>query len=335
MEFKTANRTFVKSNNSVRKIYLHYTISLVCLILLTFLVYLISGYHDLIMPLFKSLIISFTMTSILAYIFNIIKKNYSFVDIYIDDNIHIPALIIGLCGVNTNIIVMFGAILVMLLVKKFIKGVNLSSALFGVLVIIGYKYFTHDLVTPLMAIDKVANLATGDILKITGKDIIPYLVGVNYISPILAILAFIYLFHKKSIKYSMVIPFIASFSFIMFIYGMLNNMSFWFVLFQLSCGNIIFYSVFALTDYMRSPTIKEGQIFYGTILGIMSAVLRFVIPEFAVIIAIIIGELCLAGFIDKISYRFKYNRKLYISLIIISISLTIATTLGLALVFKS
>ena len=334
MEYKVVNKTYVKSHNSVNKIYLNYTYSLIGLIFLICLLFLLFGYQDLIIPLLKSIMITTILASIIGYILNVLKKEYHFLDIYKHDYVHIIGIIIGLCGINTNLLVIALAVLISLTIKKYVKGINISSALYGILIILLYRYFTDDLITPLINFKEIDTFATNELFLIKEKDIIPYLIGTKYISPIVSVFAFIYLFYKKSIKYSIVIPYLATFSFIMFTYGIVNNMSFWFVLFQISCGNILFYMVYLLTDYTATPSIKEGQIFYGMILGIISAVLRFIIPEFAIVVALILGELILANYFDKISYKFKYSKKLYNIFIFVGFIIIVGISIGVSILFK-
>ena len=159
-----------------------------------------------------------------------------------------------------------------------------------------------------------------------------YLFGINYLSPILSIMMFIYLFHKKGIKYNIVISYILTISIIMFLYGIFTD-KMWFILFELSTGSLLFLTIYTLTDYKVSPTIGEAQILYGIILGIVTSVLRFVIPELAVITTIIFGELILSNYLDNISYKLKYNKKLYNSLIIISMILIIVTIIVLTIIY--
>ena len=141
----------------------------------------------------------------------------------------------------------------------------------------------------------------------------------------LSMISFIYLFHKKSIKYNIYISYLLTFSFIMLIHGILNDMSLWFIFFELTSGNILFLSVYALTDYQITPTLAESQILYGIILGIISSILRFIIPELSVIIPLILGPILLTKLLDNLSPKLKYHKKTYNLLFITSIILIIIT----------
>ena len=328
--FKIINKTYVKSNNSIKKIYLNYTYSLIGFVLLTITLYLIFGYHELILPLLKSLTISLIITSIFAYIINVISKNNNIKEIYTKDNVHLIAIIIGLFAINTNIIIIAIAILVSLIIKKVLKSINLSSALYGILIIILYKYFTNNLVTPLTTLKNISYSGTYE--EIVSSPLRDYLIGTIYLSPILSLIAFLYLFHKKSIKYDIYTSYVLTFSFIMFIYGILNNML-WFVCFALFTGNILFLAAYTLPDYKNTPVLKETGIIYGIILGIMSSILRFIIPELAIIIPMLIGPLLLTKVLDNFSYKLKNNKKVYNIVIVTSIVLIIVTAIGLSIIY--
>lgn len=328
-EYKVVNKTYVKSSNSIHKIYTDYTISLILFIALTIVSYIIFNHQDLILPLLKSIVISLLIASIAGYIINIINKETKFIKIYTQDNIHIIAIILGLLGINTNIIVLSISILITLIIKKIIKNIELSSILYGALILVLYKYFNNELITPLTELKTLSfNTTYSEIIK---YPVVDYLIGTIYLSPIISILAFIYLFHKKSIKYNVYISYILTFSFIMFMYGVLNNML-WFSWLSLASGNVLFLATYALPDYKATPTIKETSIIYGIILGIISSILRFIIPELSIIIPMILG-LLLTKPLDDISAKLKYNKKIYNTIIIMSIILIILTITGLTIVF--
>lgn len=331
-EFHVVNKTYVKSHNSTNKIIARYTYSLIIFTLLTIIINLFIGNKELVLSLIKSISLSFVITSIFTYIINIIKKEYSIKKIYTEDTTIAISLMIGLFSVNLDIVILVLAIMVTLFFKNIKKDINLSSVLYGILLIILYIYFTNNLDTPLTILKNNSfNMDYNEVINMN-NGIYNYLFGINYLSPILSIVMFIYLFHKKSIKYNIVISYILIIFLIMFIYGILSD-KMWFVLFELSTGSILFLTIYTLTDYRVSPTISEAQILYGIILGIITSILRFIIPELAVIISFIFGELLLSKYLDNISYKLKYNRKLYNTLIIISIILIIITIIILTIIY--
>ena len=88
--------------------------------------------------------------------------------------------------------------------------------------------------------------------------------------------------YKKSIKYNIVASYILTITITMLSFGLLNNMNIWYWFFQLTSGNLLFLIVFLGTDYSNTPTTGEGQFLYGVILGIITSILRFIIPELSV-----------------------------------------------------
>ena len=331
-QFHVVNKTYVKSHNSTNKIIARYTYSLIIFTLLTIIINLFIGNNSLVLSLIKSISFALIITSIFTYIINVLKKEYNIKKIYTEDTTIALSLMIGLFGVNLDFVILTLAIAVTLFVKSIKKDINLSSVVYGILLIILYKYFTNNLDTSLTILKNNSyNMNYNELLDLN-NGIYNYLFGINYLSPILSIIMFIYLFHKKGIKYNIVISFILTISIIMFLYGIFTD-KMWFILFELSTGSILFLTVYTLTDYKMSPTIGEAQILYGIILGIITSILRFIIPELSVIISIIFGELLLSKYLDNISYKLKYKRKVYNSLIIISMILIIITIIILTILY--
>ena len=158
-------------------------------------------------------------------------------------------------------------------------------------------------------------------------NILEYFVGViDYLSPLLSIISFIYLFCKKSIKYNIVISYLLTFSFMMLFVGMFNGMNIWYLFFQLTTGNILFLSVFCLSDYPITPITTEGQVIYGIILGVLTCILRFIIPELSVVIVLIAGPILFTKIINKLSIKLKYDKKYYYKIMILSIIIAIIIT---------
>ena len=196
--------------------------------------------------------------------------------------------------------------------KNILKNTITSSSLYGILFIILVSYFTNNLDTPLTNLTDLGYVGTYDsIIKEYGT-ILSYSLGLKYyLSPALAIMSFLYLLHKKSIKYNIVFSYILTFIITMLSFGLLNNMNIWYLFLQITTGNILFLAVFCLSDYPTTPTTSEAQIIYGIILGIMTSMLRFIIPELSVVLPIILGSLFLTKLLDSISYKLKYNQKFY------------------------
>ena len=331
-EYPVIQKTFVKSSNKTTKIYTRIFYTLMAYIILISISYFLLDKKDMILPLLKALALSLIITTILAYFINIAFRNFKFTDIYKKDNVHIIAIIIGLFAIDSKISILTLAILASLIVKKIYKKINLSAALYGILLILLYKYYNHDLITPLTNLKALNFQGTYiEIIKSSGG-VVGLLLGTNYLSPVIPVLAFIYLFSKKSLKYGVLIPYITIFSLIMLMYGLFNNMNTWFLFFELATGNILFLALYTLTDYQVTPTILEGQILYGIILALISAILRFIIPELSIVITFILGPLLFTRIFELISPKLKYHPKFYRLLIGVSMFLTVGTIAALIII---
>ena len=288
VNFNSPQKVFIKSKNNVKKILNNYNISLIIFSLLAIISNLLIHNNELVLLFIKNLITSLFITIIISYIFNIIKKEYSIKKLYTEDNTIFIAIVLSLFSINTNIYISILAIFTTILIKNIFKKINTSSVLYGILIIIVYKYLTNNINVELI---------------LTNKDnIIKYLFDIKYLCPIISIVGFIYLFYHKSIKY------LLTFITIMLGYGIINNFDLYFPINELLNSSVIFLAIYTLTDYKVTPTINEGNIIYGIILGIISAILRFIIPSIAIIITLILGPL-LTNKIDKISPKLKYNNK--------------------------
>lgn len=319
------SKVFIKSENNYTKIINKYNTSLIIFTIITIIINIFIGNKDLSISLIKSLLISFISISIFSYIINIIKKEYNILKLYTEDSIISISIIIAFFGININIYILILAILLTLIIKNTIKNINISSSLYGILLIILYKYFNSDIDIPLSLIK---SLSYKEIIE-QGGGITNYLFGISYVNPILSIISFLYLFHHKSIKYNLVFSYILTFSLVMLLYGLFSDIGIWFILYELFTGSILFLSVYTLTDYRMTPTISEGNIIYGIILAIISSILRLIISELSIVLTFILGPFLLTNLIDKISPKLKYNNKLYIGLIISLIALIILLTLML------
>lgn len=328
-EFKILNQTFIKSNNQSSKIFNRYLYSLIPFISLIIIYNLIKSSYSTIINLLVSISISLIVSITTQYIFNIIKKEKNIIKIFKEDNILTISIILGLFTMNKPILVIIFSNIISIVIKNINKNITISSSLYGILFIILYKYITNNLNTPLTNLSNLSYIDTfNNIVKPYGS-ILDYTIGLTpyYLSPILSIFSFIYLFNKKSIKYNIIFTYILTFSFIMLTIGILNNMNIWYLFFQLTTGNILFLSVFCLGDYPITPITTEGQVIYGIILGLITSILRFIIPELSVIIPLILGPIILTKTINNISLKLKYNHKYYYTILTTSIIITIITTI--------
>ena len=333
-EFKIENKVFIKSDNNTTKIFNRYLYCLIPFILLIIIYNLIWGSNIYLLNLLKSISLSLITCLLTQYIFNILKKEKSFNKLFLEDQTLTISIILGLFSINSGIFLTIISSIITIIIKNTLKNTNLSSSLYGILIIILSSYFQGNLDTPLNNLKELSYIDTyANIVKPYGT-ILKYTIGLNniYLSPILSLLSFIYLFHKKSIKYNIVFSYILTISLIMLSFGLLNGMNIWYLFFQLTTGNILFLTVFCLTDYPNTPTTGEGQVIYGIILGLITSILRFIIPELSVILPLIIGPLVLTKLINNISFKLKYNNKFYHLILSISTFLILITTVILNIV---
>lgn len=294
-EFNTDQRVYVKTNNSSKKISLIYTYSLLIIFALTIILYLIFGYQKECVSLIKNFLVSLLSVGIFTYIVNVIKKKYDFSLIYTDNNILSLVLIISLFSKTNLVYVVIIASILPVIVRIINSKRNLSASLYGILFLLIYSiYFANHLY-----------------IDSDGYKLLDYLIHPNFISPILSLLAFIYIFSKKAIKYNIVLAYVLTFFLSIFLYFIINKNDILDILLVLTINSPLFLAVYVLSDYMVTPTIMETQIIYGTIMGIISAILYIIIPNLAIVISSLILPLILTNYLEKISAKLKYNSKLY------------------------
>ena len=312
-EFTVENKIFIKSNNTTTKIFNRYLYCLIPFILLFITYNLIWGSKLQIINLSKSISISLITCLITQYIFNIIKKEKNINKLFLEDRILTISIILGLFSINSETSIIILSSLASIIIKNLLKNTSISSSLYGILIILISSYITNDINTPLNNLKELSYIGTYENIVKPYGSILKYTIGYNsiYLSPVLSLVSFIYLFHKKSIKYNIVFSYLLTISFVMLSFGVLNNMNIWYVFFQLTTGNLLFLTIFCLTDYPSTPITYEGQTIYGIILGLITSILRFIIPELSVAIPLILGPILLTKTINKISYKLKYNKIIY------------------------
>lgn len=327
-EFKTVKKTFIKSNNTTTKIFNRYLYCLIPFLLLMIIYNGIWGNAKEIFDLLLAISISLIVSFVTQYIFNLVKKEKSINRLLIKDNILTISFILGLFAADSPVLIIIISSVFSIIMKNILKNTTFSSTLYGILIISITSTYLYNIDTPLNNLKELMYIDTyNNIVKPYGS-ILTYIIGLKYyISPMLSIVAFIYLFHKKSIKYNIVISYLLTFIFTMLLFGLFNNMNIWYLFFQLTTGNLIFLSVFCLSDYQNTPTTGEGQIIYGLILGLITCILRFILPELSVVIPLIIGPLLLTKTINRISFKLRYNKKFYYTIFMIVIALIILTNI--------
>ena len=299
-----SNKVFIKTNNSVKKISLNYTYSLIFIFITTIILYLICGYREEIIPLIKNFFLSTIILFITTYILNLIKKKTSISPVYKDNNLLSLAIIISLFSSKIPYYIVIIASILVVISKSINSKRNLSSSLYGILLLIIYKETTT--YYPYMDMHNLR--------------IIDYIVNPLFVNPILSLLAFIYLFHKKSIKYNLVFGYFVTLFLLIFAYNIFQKNDIINIFIGIISPSSIFLSIYALADYEVTPTISESCLIYGIITGIFSIIIYAFYSKLAIVIPMIILPLILTKYLDKISPKLKYQKR-YNNLFLICLSL--------------
>lgn len=329
--FPVKEQVFIKSSNKTSKILLRYSISLLVILMYTILYNIIKGNNENIIDIIYTLGITTSISIIFEYIINVIRKKTDFKLIFTENNIiAIPLILTILFWKEKKIIIVIATIITMI-ARLINKNINISSALYGILFVLIYKCLYLHMDTPLTTL---GYNVTKEEINTYGK-IITYLLNPNfyYTSILFCILSLIYLFNRKSIKYPVVFSYTITFISMLLIYCIIPPLNIWYFFLNLTCGNLFLYLTFMLPDYKITPISYEGQVIYGIILAITSFILKFILPEFAIIIPLILGPIILTKYIDKLSYKLKYNKKFYHMFLTTCIFLAIISIVILKIIY--
>lgn len=184
-----------------------------------------------------------------------------------------------------------------------------------------YEIDTLSGATPLTNVKLVSNI-TYDSVVATYGDITSFLTGMipgslGEVSSIIILVSFLYLAVTKTIKVRIPVSYVLTFAFMCTIYCYFAKVGYWFILFELLSGGLLFGAVFMATDPVTSPITVKGQILYGMALGIMTFAIRFLTgyPE-GVMLSILSMNL-LTWLFDKIGSRIKFNKCYYFVFVIL------------------
>lgn len=123
----------------------------------------------------------------------------------------------------------------------------------------------------------------------------------------LIIVCGLYLFFRCSADFRSTLAMIGSFFLVMLVAGFKTDVNFLeFAAYQLFAGGLIFGAIFMVTDPITSPVTKPGRVWYGLLVGIVSALIRLLgaYPE-GVVFAIMICNM-LVPVIDY--YKWSSNK---------------------------
>lgn len=315
--FITTNKTYIKSTNSIPKINLTYLYTLITFTIYYFIYHLILKDYSSIISSSKHLLVLLITSIIFEYLSRLLnKKNQSN---SLSNTISI-SLIIFLLTNHLNILVSLISLLIPLIIKKTTKNSFLSSSCYGLLFALIYQYTTN---TPSILPTLIEESSIGFLKFIITPPI----------SPIITIISLFYLFHKKVLKYPLVFSYYLTYLLIILSYNLLKGTELFQILNILISNNILFLSIYCLADSYKSPTILEGELIYGIILGLITSILSLIIPELSSIITIIIGSFIFVKPLDKLSIKLKYQENTFSKTIYILVFLSLLTITILYFIF--
>ena len=351
---------FIKDKNTTTKMMNHILIALTPIIIFTILkngvVPYKKGYTDLTGLFYPLIFIIISTLSTLTFetiikliktknIKETLKNTYSI----------FPGLFLGLIlPINTPIWVLILGALITTITKMIFGGYGknkLNPALVGKLFII--VLFTSTIMnkggylnpyeinnnTPLIN-STINGLGTYETRVLPYGRLLNIFIGnipgtLGETSAFLSLLALIYLTYMKSIKWKIPVTYILTVFAITYVIGGTSNLGIWYPLLQIFTGGLIFNAVFLAPDTLTSPVTPIGQILYGIFLGILTVIIRYLIPipnlEF---ISIIIMN-ALVILLDKIGSLARFNFKIAIIPFIISWILIIGLSIGISIKYEN
>ena len=281
-EFVVCNGLAIKSDSTKNKIMNRYVFSLLVLLLISIITSFITNnsFIDKIYPIL-GIILTLGICYIVEYIFMLMRKEYNIKRIC-DNNILLVGLILSLFTCNSSFLIIIIASLITSISKNLIKYLDIIIViLFGNISLDSYN----------------------SILLLMGNYKI-------YMSIILSIISYIYLFYNKSIKYLIPLTSIGIYFIIMLLVTLFSGNNLYDIFFLVIRSNIVFLSVFVASDFVNTPISKEGEIIYGILLGLLTSIISIFNVELSMVIGIIIVTL-FTNIIDMYSFKLRYNKKFY------------------------
>lgn len=349
--------TFLRKNNSTKKIMMHLLIALAPIII--FNVYK-NGYIPysngktdfigLIYPLLFVLIGALTTFAVELLYAIINKKNLKN---YMQNSYSIfPGLFLALIlPINCPISVLIIGCLVATILGKLVFGGfgnNIfNPALLGYLFIIiaypmvfttnnylnSYEIDTISHATPLTNASMVEGIGTYDELIKPYGDLTDFAIGLipgsqGEVSAVLCLFALVYLTITGVIKWKIPLFYIGTVFVLTFIISQILDIGIYYPIFHLLSGGLMFGSIFMATDPVTSPVTSIGQILFGIFLGILTVILRFNGIE-GVAISILTMNM-FVFILDKIGSKSKFDFSKSIIPFIISVILILVVAFSLS-----
>ena len=295
MTKKLLKGPFIKSSSSSEKIMKSIIITLIPLIILTFIHEGLLPYLNSKVDLYQMLspilnIITTTITIIITeYIYHLISHRQSNSSSPIKDpqNI-IMGLILGLIIPNT-------APLYLIIIASIIASITKSLS----------HTFHHYLFNPIIVgIIPIIILTNNQVAETPNIEVASIILSIIYL------IIFIYLCYKQAIKWQISLSYIITIILAITFITLTNYLSITYLINHIIAGSLIFSAIFLATDSLTSPTTKYGRVIYGISLGIITLILYYLIPFTTLsspLIAIFIMNLLVKP-IDKLSIQINFNK---------------------------
>lgn len=274
-QFKEYEGPFIHTKETYKKIMFSYIITFIPYFVYNF--YINGVIKHNINSLLKSIIFNILpllTVIVLEIIYKLLFiKNQSFKN-YLKENFSIFSILFFsfLLNINTPLYiillsVLIGYILYKTLFKKWYSLTILSYLIYLLLSLITTNYLSIVETYPINYNYLVTSNAGFINLLLNGSDLM---------CPIITILAFLYLYIKKDIKYQITLSSLLTIIIITTIIGLYNN-SIWYPIYFLLTGGTLF-TITILANDFYSPATKNGKIMYGTFIGLLIVLTRFISP---------------------------------------------------------
>lgn len=285
-QFKEYEGPFIHTKETYKKIMFSYIITFIPYFVYNFYINGIMKHNinSLLKPIIFNILPLLTVI-ILEIIYKLIFiKNQSFKN-YLKENFSIFSILFFpfLLNINTPLYiillsVLIGYILYKTLFKKWYSLTILSYLIYLLLSLITTNYLSVVETYPINYNYLVTSNSGFINLLLNGSDLM---------CPIITILAFLYLYIKKDIKYQITLSSLLTIIIITTIIGLYNN-SIWYPIYFLLTGGTLF-TITILANDFYSPATKNGKIMYGTFIGLLIVLTRFIssysIAPFVILIA--------------------------------------------------
>lgn len=299
-EFKVRKGVYIKDNNNTSN--MMYTILVILVFYILFAIYkngihpVIKGYGNLYL-VFKPIIyvlISSAICILTEYIFYIIKKEKKNIYYLFEKSYAmIPGVFVALTiSINTPIYLLVIGSIVASLSKLLMGGFGkykINPAVVGSLFIgLIFSFLSNNYLNPYEMEIVNGNILNQNIISYENLvasygNLFDFLFGnvpgaLGVTSSFLSIISLIFLIYKRIIKWRIPIFYILTVVVISMIICIIRDIGLWFIIYNLLSGGLLFGAVLMATEPVTSPVSIFGQVLGGVSLGIITMLIRYLIP---------------------------------------------------------